>query len=167
VAEFPSWTWSSLAGGRKPSRWKESARPVLALLLVYAERDCSRPFGLNGRAAWSNRMSGYWMARPSRRLVGRCYIRRQNPRTVIRGFCFCAVPAPWRVTRVRSVAECASKHSRAGKDIATAIRFLILPKIESCRRFAKNFWRSDGQASTVPSLLGCARSASPPGLGVS
>jgi hypothetical protein len=63
MAEFPSWTWSSLAGGRKPSRWKESARPVLALLLVNAERDCSRPFGLNGRAAWSNRMSGYgWLA---------------------------------------------------------------------------------------------------------
>jgi hypothetical protein len=99
MAEFPSWTWSSLAGGRKPSRRKESARPVLALLLVYAERDCSRPFGLNGRAAWINRMSGYWMARPSRRREGRCYIRRQSARVAVRGFCFCAVPAPWRVTQ--------------------------------------------------------------------
>ena len=63
MAEFPSWTWSSLAGGRKPSLRKESARPVLALLLVNAERDCSRPFGLNGRASCSNRMSGYgWLA---------------------------------------------------------------------------------------------------------
>ena len=34
MAEFPSWTWSSLAGGRR-----ESARPVLVLLLVNAERD--------------------------------------------------------------------------------------------------------------------------------
>jgi hypothetical protein len=64
VAEFPSWTWSSLAGGRKPSSRKESARPVLALLFVFAERDCRPAFGLNGRASWSNRMTGYMDGSP-------------------------------------------------------------------------------------------------------
>jgi hypothetical protein len=64
MAEFPGWTWSSLAGGRKPSRRKESARPVLALLLVNAERDCRPAFGLNGRASWSNRLTGYMDGSP-------------------------------------------------------------------------------------------------------
>ena len=64
MAEFSSWTWSSLAGGRKPSPRKESARPVLALLLVNAERDCRPAFGLNGRACWSNRMTGYMDGSP-------------------------------------------------------------------------------------------------------
>jgi hypothetical protein len=64
MAEFPSWAWSPLAGGRKPSPRKESARPVLALLLVYAERDCRPAFGLNRRASWSNRMTGYMDGSP-------------------------------------------------------------------------------------------------------
>ena len=43
------------------------------------------PFGLNGGAFWSNRISGYWMGSPISTARSRTYFRRQNSRVSIRG----------------------------------------------------------------------------------
>ena len=127
MAEFSSWAWSSLAGGRKPSRRKESARPVLALLLVNAERDCRPAFGLNGRACWSNRMTGYMDGSPISLARSRDLHRETKPSDSNPGvLLLCSSRSVARDSRARPVAATEHEdHSRAGKHGATIMRIMV------------------------------------------